>query len=64
MKSTPHTLRKCRVCKEKTGTVINIDYQAIPVCDFCCNAIFIQQARWLAEKERDQIVFKLKGGQK
>jgi hypothetical protein len=38
--------KKCKVCGDKTTTVFNIDFKAIPVCESCAASIFIQQATW------------------
>jgi len=34
--------QKCKVCAEPTRTVFNIDFKAVPICEYCAMAIFIQ----------------------
>ena len=38
----------CRLCGEQTKSICNINFKAVPVCDNCSNAIFIQQAVWFS----------------
>ena len=45
---SPNKYQLCRVCgKVETKTVFNIDFRAVPVCQGCSRAIFIQEAQWL-----------------
>lgn len=39
----------CRLCGEKTKTVFNIDFKAVPVCEDCASSIFIQQSSWYVD---------------
>lgn len=45
--------KKCKLCGELTQTVYNINLKAVPVCNDCGRMIFIQQAMWYNEIERD-----------
>lgn len=36
----------CRVCGEPTKNRFNISYSAAPICEYCAESIFIQQAAW------------------
>lgn len=39
-------MKPCKVCGDKTENVFNIDLKAVPVCECCATAIFLQQANW------------------
>jgi hypothetical protein len=43
-------MKSCKVCSCKTNTVFNIDFEAIPICESCSAAIFIQQAQWYTKQ--------------
>lgn len=45
----------CKLCGEPTMSVYNINLKAVPICDGCGNAIFMQQATWLGKNEWDRI---------
>lgn len=38
--------KKCKVCGDKTTSIFNIDFKAVPICEGCANNIFLQQATW------------------
>ena len=46
-------MKKCRVCKEKTEVVFNIDFKATSICEKCATAIFIQQATWYTKQRQN-----------
>ena len=46
-------MKKCKVCGDKTTSVFNIDFKAIPICEYCAMSILLQEAHWLVKKERD-----------
>lgn len=37
---------KCKLCKEPTNIVFNINFSAVNICENCASSIFIQQATW------------------
>lgn len=41
----------CRLCGTATPAVINIKFKAVPICEGCCAAVFIQQAQWYTEQD-------------
>jgi len=41
----------CRMCGTPTPAVVNINFKAVPVCEGCCGAIFIQQAQWYVKQD-------------
>jgi len=45
-------MKKCKICGNKTEVVFNIDFNAVPICEDCATAIFIQQAKWYAEQDK------------
>lgn len=40
---------KCKLCEEETENRFNIDFKAVPICEGCATAVFIQQAMWYAK---------------
>lgn len=44
-------MKTCKICDTETNTRYNIDFEAIPICNKCGKAIFIQQAQWYVEQE-------------
>lgn len=40
----------CKLCGTQTGTIFNIKFQAVKVCESCARSIFLQQAKWLCEQ--------------
>lgn len=42
-------MEKCKLCDEITGNVFNIDFEAVPICEDCATAIFMQQAQWYSK---------------
>jgi len=41
----------CRLCGTSTPAVVNINFKAVPICESCCGAIFIQQAQWYVQQD-------------
>ncbi len=41
----------CKLCSEPTTIVFNIDFNAVPVCESCARAVFIQQANRYHNRE-------------
>lgn len=41
----------CKVCGDQTNSVFNIDFKAVPICERCAIAIFIQQAIWYSKQK-------------
>ena len=48
-------MKKCKVCGDKTEVVFNIDFKALPICEECATAIFLQQAKWYAETQGQKL---------
>jgi hypothetical protein len=49
-KKKKEELPTCRVClDEKTNVAFNIRFNAVPICESCASAIFIQQALYYHE---------------
>lgn len=42
--------KKCKVCNDKTSSVFNIDFKAVPICESCATRIFLQQAVWYSQQ--------------
>lgn len=40
------SLKKCKVCGDKTSTIFNIDFKPVHICEKCAALIFLQQAQW------------------
>ena len=55
---------KCKVCGDETDVKFNIDFKAVPICEDCATAIFIQQANWytktIIKKDDDSLSKKTK----
>ncbi len=45
------TKQYCRLCGNQTKTIFNIQLNAVPVCECCANAIFLQQAIWYTKQK-------------
>lgn len=43
--------QKCKVCDAPTTVGFNIDFKLVPICESCATAIFIQQARFYANRD-------------
>lgn len=41
---------KCKICKEETSNIFNIDFDAVHICEYCATRIFIQQAQWYVDE--------------
>lgn len=39
-------IKPCKLCGEETPNVFNINFEATPICEWCAQRIFIQQANW------------------
>lgn len=37
-------MKKCKICKEETNIIFNINLDAVNICESCASQIFIQQA--------------------
>lgn len=48
-------MKKCKVCGNKTEVVFNIGFKATPICEGCATAIFLQQAKWYAETQGQEL---------
>jgi hypothetical protein len=44
----------CRVCGNPTKNLFNISFSKAPICEYCAESIFIQQANWYVEKSKQQ----------
>lgn len=40
---------QCRMCKRETMVVVNINLEAVHICNSCCKTIMLQTTRWLAD---------------
>jgi len=47
--------QSCKVCGDKTSMVFNIEFKAIPICEYCAMAIFIQQASWYNKQQHEKL---------
>ena len=45
-------MKNCKICNELTDVVFNVNFEATPICEYCAESIFIQQAMWYV-KEKD-----------
>jgi len=45
-------MKPCKICGDLTETVFNVNFEATPICEYCAERIFIQQAMWYV-KEKD-----------
>lgn len=45
-------MKECKICKDKTKNAFNIDFKAVPICEPCAKAIFIQQATWYVKQKQ------------
>lgn len=45
-------MKKCKICGDKTEVVFNIEFKAVPVCEGCAEAIFLQQSEWYVQEIR------------
>jgi hypothetical protein len=50
----PNKEKNCKVCSEKTVNVFNINFKAVPICERCAVAIFLQQATWYVTQKEIQ----------
>lgn len=48
---------QCRLCGELTPVVVNIKFDAVPVCESCCSAVFMQQAVWYSRNHSGMRVY-------
>ncbi len=44
----------CKICHTATSNVFNIDFKAVPICEDCATAIFIQQATFYCKKHKNE----------
>ena len=44
-------MAKCKICKNETNVIFNIDFKAIHICESCASAIFLQQANWYVKNK-------------
>ena len=51
---------KCKICGDKTINELIIDMKRIAVCEFCSNAIFVHQSRYLSNQEWENLMLKRK----
>jgi hypothetical protein len=47
MKKKDDIKNSCKLCKRLTENRFEINSEMIPICESCCNLVFIQQATWL-----------------
>lgn len=53
--SEVEAMNTCKLCGDKTVTVVNIQLKATPVCDYCCIAIAKQTLVWLGDREIERL---------
>ena len=41
---------KCKLCDSETAWVVNIKFNAVPLCEFCSNSILLQTAHVLVDR--------------
>lgn len=44
-------MSKCKICDKPANAVFNIELKPVSICEFCANAIFIQQAAYFVEQK-------------
>lgn len=42
--------RKCSLCENETGWVVNIGFRAVALCENCSNSIMLQTAHVLVDR--------------
>lgn len=47
-------MSNCKVCGKKTDIVFNISFKAVAICENCASSIFLQQARYYTEINRQK----------
>lgn len=47
-------MQKCKLCGDKTQSVFNIDFKAVPICEPCAEAVYLQQATWYVQYFRSE----------
>ena len=45
-------MKECKLCGEKTKSIVNISFRPTPVCNACCNSVMLQQAKFLVESDK------------
>ena len=55
-------MKNCKICGDQTKNVFNIDFSAVPICEGCANAIFLQQATWYVKEGWKNRKIEPKGG--
>lgn len=45
--------KKCKICNKKTSCVVNINFEAVSICDECCTTIAVQQVQFWAENSKE-----------
>lgn len=48
-------MKSCKLCGDKTNSIVNIEFKAVPLCERCSVAVFIQQATWYAQNHKNII---------
>lgn len=51
----------CKICGDKTKVGFNINLELVPICQNCATAIFLQEAKWLAEQSKEKTPTKKTG---
>lgn len=46
--------KKCVICGKKSEYFFNIDFNMVPICNQCANAITQQQVEWLIKNQKSQ----------
>lgn len=47
-------MEPCKICGDETCSAFNIDFKRVPICEYCANRIFIQQAEWFVNENRKE----------
>lgn len=48
---TKNKSKQCKLCKNLTPIVFNLNFKAVPICENCATKIFIQQAQWYTQQD-------------
>jgi DNA-directed RNA polymerase subunit RPC12/RpoP len=41
---------KCKICKAPTEASFNLNFDLVPICEYCASKIFLQQAQWYVKE--------------
>ena len=56
---------KCKICKAPTESSFNLNFDLVPICEWCASKIFLQQAQWyVKESDVNKAKIKIKDGRK